>query len=146
MALTVVALFTVSCNTHKHASTFQEEVEESTMFFEPEQQPYYLHGGNDGLLRDLYSAMSETAPITEDSVSGRAVVKIKITKEGTIDPNSIDVFRNQSVPADYLNAAIEAIKNLGKFEPGKMNGTPLTVTYYLTIKYPIPSDLINTSE
>ena len=45
-----------------------------------------------------------------------------------------------------MNAAIEAIKKLGKFEPAKMNGTPKKAWYNLPIIYPIPLDKIITSE
>ena len=66
--------------------------------------------------------------------------------EPKIFPNSITIVRNKSVPADYMTAAIEAIKKLGKFEPGKLNGTPVKVTLTLPIIYPIPLDRIVTSE
>jgi len=90
--------------------------------------------------------MLKTVHITQDCISGRAFVSFKITKDGIIDPNSIRIIRNKSVPVDYINAAIEAIKGLGTFEPGKMNGIPKAVYYTLPIRYPIPMELIKTSE
>lgn len=54
--------------------------------------------------------------------------------------------RNRSVPEDYMDAAIEAIKSLGKFEPGKLNGIPKNVTYNISIEYPVPLEFIKTSE
>lgn len=95
---------------------------------------------------DLYTTLSKTAPIVQDSVNGRAAVIFVISKDGQIDNNSIRVIRNRSVPDDYLKAAIEAIKGLGKFEPGKMNGIPVRVTYTIPVIYPVPSDFINKSE
>ena len=56
------------------------------------------------------------------------------------------MIRNRAVPEDYLKSAIEAIKKLGKFEPGKMNGTPLRVTYYVSIIYPVPPKYIKITE
>jgi len=88
--------------------------------------------------------MLKTAPV-QDSVSRRAVVRFAIDKHGLIDHNSIKVIRNRSsVADDYMNAAIEAIKHLGKFEPGKLNGTPVSVRYDLPIIYPIPTKFIRT--
>lgn len=139
-----VALITISCTTQKHTPTSHEKVDESKIFYEPEQQPHYLHGGEQGMLNDLYTAMSKTTPVTQDSVSRRAVVTFKITEQGIIDPNSIKIVRNKSVPDDYMNAAIEAIKGLGEFEPGKMNGTPKAVTTNLPILYPIPTEFVKT--
>lgn len=98
------------------------------------------------MLNDLYTTLFKTAPVSQDGVVGRAVVSFSIGKDSIIDPNSIKVERNRSVPQEYMDAAIEAIKKLGKFEPGKMNGTPLRVTYYLPIIYPLPLDQITKSE
>ncbi len=136
----------LSCSTHDVISPFQADDTESKIFYNPEQQPYYLNGGTQGLLNDLYSTILKTAPSTQECVSARAVVKFSITEQGVIDPNSIKVFKNLSVPEDYLMAAIEAIKSLGEFEPGKMNGKPLKVTYNLPILYPVPMKFIKTGE
>lgn len=135
-----------SCNTHSHTSTSQNKIEESGVFYEPEQQPYYLHGDTKGLLNDLYTTISETAPATQECVKGRAVVRFDISQDGQIDTNSIKVVINRSVPDDYFKAAIEAIKKLGKFEPGKMNGIPKKVTWNLPIVYPVPLEYIKTTE
>ena len=116
------------------------------ILWDPIQQPYYLNGGSEGLLNDLYNAMVKTVPVTQDRVKGRALVSFIISKDGQIDTTSIRVIRNKSVPDDYLNAAIEAIKNLGKFEPGKMNGIPKNVTWNQPIIYPIPVDYRKSSE
>lgn len=108
--------------------------------------PHYLNGGDKGLLSDLYTIISETAPVSQESVKGRAVVRFSVSKDGQIDTSSIKVIRNRSVPDDYLKAAIEAIKNLGKFEPGKQLGTPKRVTYTIPIVYPVPPEYIKTIE
>lgn len=142
MALLCVALFPISCNTHKYSTALQDDVNESKIFYEPEQQPFYLNGGGQGLLNDLYTTMLKTGSISNDSITGRAVVTFYITEIGKIDPNSIMVFKNWSVPDDYTSKAIEAIKHLGKFEPGKMYRTPMKVRYFLPIIYPIPLEYI----
>lgn len=142
LTLLCIALFSISCNTHKHNT---ENVKNSKIFYEPEQQPYYLRGGEQGLLNDLYTIILKTAPEIQDSISRRAVVRFTINKHGLIDHNSIKVIRNRSsVPDDYMNAAIEAIKHLGKFEPGRINGIPVSVRYNLPIIYPVPAKFIRT--
>lgn len=133
-------------NTHKQDSISQDIIVESKIFYEPEQQPYYLNGDTKGLLKDLYTTISEIAPLTQECVKGRAVVRFDISKDGQIVANSIKVLRNSSVPDDYLKAAIEAIKKLGKFEPGKMNGIPKKVAWNLPIIYPVPMEYIKTTE
>ncbi|MBD5223911.1 MAG: hypothetical protein HDS71_07705 [Bacteroidales bacterium] len=152
LILLCVTLLNTSCNTHKHTSISNNNVDESNnadeseIFFEPEQPAYYLNGGSKGLLNDLYTAMLKTAPVTQDCVKCRAVVKFRILEDGIIDPNSIEILSNKSVPEDYMEAAIEAIKKLGKFEPGKMNGTPKKVWFNLPVIYPIPLDKIKPNE
>ena len=133
-------------NTQKQDSISQDIIVESKIFYEPEQQPYYLNGDTKGLLKDLYTTISEIAPVTQECVTGRAVVRFDISKDGQIVANSIKVLRNSSVPDDYLKAAIEAIKKLGKFEPGKMNGIPKKVAWNLPIIYPVPMEYIKTTE
>ena len=140
-----VTLLPTSCNAHKHTSTIQDNGNESKIFYEPEQTPHYLNGGDKGLLSDFYTILSKTAPVTQDAVKGRAVVTFTVSKEGSIDPNSIQILRNRSVPADYMNAAIEAIKALGKFEPGRMNGVPLNVRLNLPVICPVPLEHIKTN-
>lgn len=140
LALLCLALLQTSCNTHKRTSASQDKIVESEIFYEPEQQPYYLHGDTKGLLNDLYTTISETAPVTQECLKGRAVVRFDISKDGQIDTNSIKVVINKYMPDDYLKAAIEAIKKLGKFEPGKMNGIPKKVTWNLPIIYPVPME------
>lgn len=135
-----------SCNTHKQTPTLQDKIEESEIFSDPEQSPYYIRGGNKGLLNDLYTTISKTAPVTQECVKGRAVVRFDISEYGLIDSTSIKVIRNKSVPDDYLVVAIDAIKKLGKFEPGKMNGVPKKVTWNLPIIYPVPLEHINAVE
>lgn len=132
-------------DTHNQASTSSDGVNEPVIIGS-DQLPYYLNGGEKGLFSDLYTTILATAPATHDSVKGRAALSFAIGKDGQIDPNSITVVRNWSVPDDYLNVAIEAIKKLGKFEPGKQLGTPKRVAYTILVKYPVPLDKINPAE
>lgn len=146
MILLCLALTYASCGASRLISTSTSAPDESKIFYDPEQQPCYLNGGVKGLLNDLYTSLSETATIAQECITARAVVSFAISKEGQIEPGSIKVISNRFVPDDYLKAAIEAIKNLGKFEPGKMNGTPVRVTYCLPVRYPVPAEYIPGSE
>ncbi|MDE7413901.1 MAG: energy transducer TonB [Muribaculaceae bacterium] len=144
--LTCVGFIHISGCTHELTSTICERVEDQKIFYNPEQQPEYINGGIFGLVSDFYTILLHTAPVTQDCIKARAIVKFSISEDGIIDPNSIIIVRNKSVPEDYMNAAIEAIKNLGKFYPGKMNGTPIKVTLTLPVLYPVPLDKIRPRE
>ena len=111
-----------------------------------EEIPVYINGGDKGLLRDLYSNLSSATSSQSDSIKGRCIFKFVISKDGTIETETIELVRNTSLPEEYVNAAKEAIKKLGKFEPGKMNGTPIKVWFNQPVIYPIPLDKIKPSE
>ena len=102
LILLCVTLLNTSCNTQQHTPISNNTVDESEIFFEPEQPAYYLNGGSKGLLNDLYTAMLKTAPVTQDCVKCRAVVKFRVLEDGIIDPNSIEILSNKSVPEDYM--------------------------------------------
>ena len=133
-------------NTHKQDSTSHDNVNEPVVLVNPHMNPYYLNGGHKGFNNDLYAILLKTAPVSQDSIKGHAAVSFIISEDGQIDHNTITVDRNRSVPDDYLKAAIEAVKKLGKFEPGKLNGTPKRVRYIIRIDYPVPLDKINAVE
>ena len=141
-----IALSQISVDATKPASSSYNDVQKYEIRYTYEEQAYYLNGDQKGLLNDLYTMILKSVHSTQEEVKGRAVVSFIISKEGLIEPNSIMVRRNKDVPEDYLNAGIEAIKKLGKFEPGKMNGIPKKVWYNLPIIYPLPLDKIITSE
>ncbi len=111
-----------------------------------EEKPVYINGGDKGLLRDLYSYLSNAKNSHSDSIKGKCIFTFAITKDGVIDTETIHVLRNTSLPEEYVNEAKEAIKHLGKFTPGKNNGTPVKVSYILPVIYPIPLDKIKPSE
>ena len=55
--------------------------------------------------------------------------------------------RNKSLPNDYIEAAIDAVKKLGKFSPGKrytneQKWETVKVRYTLPIVYPIPIEYV----
>lgn len=133
-------------HTHKQDSTSHNGENEPITWGHPYQNAYYLHGGCKGFYNDLYTILLKTAPVSQDCVKGRAVFSFIISEDGQIDQNTIEVDRNWSVPDEYLKAAIEAIKKLGKFEPGKFKGTPRRVRYNIRIDYPVPLDKINAAE
>lgn len=62
----------------------------------------------------------------------RVVVKFEICKDGSIGEN-IEILHGQY--PEFNEAAIEAIKALPKFEPGKTNGEPVSVWYSLPVTF-----------
>ena len=141
--LLYVALLLTSCSTHEDITTLQNKVNELKIFENPEQPAEYLNGGNLGFRNEIYSKLIKIAPVTQDSISGRALVRFDISEEGLIVPDYIKVIKNPNVPEDYLDAAIEVIKGLGRFNPGKLNGIPHKTTWALSIRYPVPLEYVD---
>lgn len=103
------------------------------------------------MLEDLYTILSKTIPIFQDNKEGhRAFLRFLITKEGNIVCDSIKVARNKSVPAEYVEAAIAAIKELKAFTPGqRYNGEKqkyenCACWMNLVLIYPIPREFVRT--
>ena len=111
-----------------------------------EERPVYINGGDDGLLRDLYCNLSTVSLSQSDCIKGRCIFTFAISKDGIIDLETIKLARKTTLPDEYVNAAKEAVKHLGKFKPGKMNGTPVKVWYTIPVIFPIPLDKINSNE
>lgn len=110
------------------------------------EKPVYIIGGDKGLLRDLYSNLSNAKNSHSDSIKGKCIFTFAISKDGVINAETIDLLRNTSLPEEYVNDAKAAIKHLGKFTPGKNSGTPVKVWYILPVRYPITLDKIKPSE
>lgn len=74
-------------------------------------------------------------PASEKNNPGihRVVVRFLIETDGSI--SNITIVRSEGEAFD--NAAIEAIKKLGKFIPGAYDGKPVRVTYCLPITFKI---------
>lgn len=129
----------VACASHKPVERYENLHEWSLC-----RAAHYADGGDKGFVRDLYSQLYNTAPVSDECVKGCAVVSLAVTNEGNVDPSSIKVLRNSFVPQDYLDAAIEAIKHLGKFEPAarfdsaEQKWETLRVRFILPVIYPIP--------
>lgn len=116
-----------------------------------DEAPVYINGGSDGLLRDLYCTLSSASISQADTVKGKCFFTFAISKDGIIDVETIKLVRNTTLPDEYINAAKDAIKHLGKFKPGRQYNSkeekwePLRVHFNLGVFFPIPSNYL-TSE
>ena len=54
-----------------------------------EEKPVYINGGDDGLLRDLYSNISTVSLSQSDCIKGRCIFTFAISKDGIIDIETI---------------------------------------------------------
>ncbi|MDE6019108.1 MAG: hypothetical protein K2G85_09885 [Muribaculaceae bacterium] len=111
-----------------------------------EEVSVYLNDGNEGLKRDLYRNLSNAYLPHSDSIKGKCFFSFVITEEGDIDVKTIKMLRKTpSLPDEYVNAAEEAIKHLGKFTPSKrfnyeeQKWKPLRAYFNICVIFPIPT-------
>ncbi len=113
----------------------REGEDKDPVFHTPEQMPSYP-GGEIAMMNDL--AQNIVYPESELNNPGvhRVILNFVIDTDGSI--SDITVLRSQGEAFD--SAAIEALKKLKKFIPGKMEGKPVRVHYTLPVNFKISTD------
>ena len=99
--------------------------------FNKETSPEFLQGGYNGLISYLYKNLNYPKEAKTLGISGRAIVKFVVQKDGTI--GNIEVIRGLT---DCIKAElIRLIESLPDWEPGKVNGKSVNVPFELPIKF-----------
>ena len=88
-------------------------------------------GGEAALLRDVFQNVGYPASAIETNTQGTVVLRFVIKADGSI--GKIKVMRSLSKECDQ--AAIDAVRKLKRFTPGKTNGRPVAVWYALPIRF-----------
>lgn len=103
-----------------------------TPVVQAEQMPQFPGGERAMLTTVMQNLKYPDVDLTKYPVRIRVIVKFEICKDGSIGDKA------QILHGDYPEfneAAIEAIKALPKFEPGKVNGEPVAVWYTIPITF-----------
>ena len=126
--LLVIAAVFMSFQVQAQEQTGTANKNDETVYKQVEQMPSYP-GGNAALLQDVSNNLQwpEDACCTQ----GRVVVQFVITKDGSL--GTIKVVR--SLSPEFDQAAINAVKRLKKFNPGRQNGKPVNVWYTMPITF-----------
>jgi len=128
-------------------------VDENQVFTTVELAPEYP-GGEKQLLKDLSDRVIYPVAAAEIGIQGRIFLKFVVKKDGTIGEieilksscyhmvsKNVDgsiVWEKETIPGgnkDLEDAAIEAVRALNNFYPGKMNGLPVNVWYTIPITF-----------
>lgn len=72
----------------------------------------------------------------EKGIEGRVFVQFVIEKDGSI--SNVKILRG--IGGGCEEAAVEMIKNMPKWKPGKQRGKPVRYQYVLPIKFELPKD------
>jgi periplasmic protein TonB len=88
-------------------------------------------GGDKALIQALYKNLKYPEEAFNNNIEGKVLVKFVITKDGSVTNASV----TRSADPSLDKAALEAIKKLPKFIPGKQDGKPVDVWYSLPIVF-----------
>lgn len=126
----------------------------NTVFTSVEQKPEYP-GGEKKLMKDLVRNLNYPVYASENGIQGKVILNFVVRKDGTIgeikvlktslyyikDRTADDgkvVSERIALPEgdkEMEQAAIDAVRQLDNFYPGKMNGVPVNVWYTLPVKF-----------
>lgn len=107
-----------------------EPPKKEEIFRAVEQMPTFP-GGEGALLAYISSHIRYPAAAQENGIQGRVTVQFVVTKTGSI--GEVKVVRSKDPDLD--REAIRVVKTLPKFNPGRMNGQPVSVWYTLPINF-----------
>lgn len=88
-------------------------------------------GGDKALISSLYKNLVYPEQAYENNVEGKVLVRFIVSKDGSVTNPTI----TRSADPDLDKAALEAVKRLPKFNPGKQDGKPVDVWYSLPIVF-----------
>lgn len=105
---------------------------DNKVFTSVEQAPQYP-GGDAALLADIDKNIRYPSVAKENGIDGKVVVQFVVTKRGTVGEVKVVCGKDP----DLDKEAKRVVKTLKRFNPGKINGKPVSVWYTLPITFRI---------
>ncbi|MBQ9094360.1 MAG: energy transducer TonB [Prevotella sp.] len=138
---TAVGAFTVEGNDEEGGTILKavEEIaapeppkheEENKVFDVVEQMPAFP-GGPAALMQYLSSHVKYPAVAEENGISGRVTVQFVVERDGSVT----DVRTMKSVDPSLDREAERVVKSMPKWIPGKQNGSPVRVKYFVPVVF-----------
>jgi protein TonB len=116
----------------------QEEVkvsDDEAIFFVVEVQPEFP-GGMDSMYAFIQKNLIYPEKAKAEGIEGRVFVQFVIEKDGSIS----NILIKRAIGGGCEEAAVEMIKNMPKWKPGKQRGKPVRFQFVLPIKFELPKD------
>lgn len=138
---TAVGAFTVEGNDEEGGTILKavEEIaapeppkheEENKVFDVVEQMPAFP-GGQAALRQYLSSHVKYPAVAEENGISGRVTIQFVVERDGSVT----DVRTMKSVDPSLDREAERVVKSMPKWIPGKQNGSPVRVKYFVPVVF-----------
>ncbi|MDR2804204.1 MAG: TonB family protein [Dysgonamonadaceae bacterium] len=116
-----------------------KEESEQPIFSHVEQMPAFP-GGEKAMMQWLFDNIQYPVAAQEQKIQGRVIVRFVIGPDGTV--KAPEIVRSLHPICD--EEALRVIRLMPKWLPGKQNGQPISVYYYLPIMFKMPDT--NTEE
>lgn len=114
----------------------QEEVKvEEEVFVVVEEQAEFP-GGLDSMYAYIVKNLKYPEAAKEKGIEGRVFVSFIIEKDGSIS----NILIKRAIGGGCEEAAVEMIKNMPKWKPGKQKGNPVRFQFVLPIKFELPKN------
>lgn len=114
----------------------QEEVKvEEEVFVVVEEQAEFP-GGLDSMYAYIHKNLKYPEAAKEKGIEGRVFVSFIIEKDGSIS----NILVKRAIGGGCEEAAVEMIKNMPKWKPGKQRGKPVRFQFTLPIKFELPKN------
>ncbi len=108
----------------------QNQYNGEEVFIAADEMPSFP-GGEKALQETLYKNLRYPSSAMEKGIEGKVFIKFIITKDGSV----ANVTVSRSIDQALDQAAVDAIKKLPKFTPGKKDGKPVNVWYSMPIVF-----------
>lgn len=99
-----------------------------------EQKPQFP-GGDAAMYKWIGEHMKYPEAAAQAGIQGRVVVSFIVEKDGSV--SNVKVLRGKDPDLD--KEAVRVVRSMPRWQPGKMNGTPVRVTYMLPLNFKLQS-------
>lgn len=93
-------------------------------------------GGLDSMYAYIHKNLKYPEKAKAEGIEGRVFVQFVIEKDGSIS----NILIKRAIGGGCEEAAVEMIKNMPKWKPGKQRGKPVRFQFVLPIKFELPKD------
>lgn len=136
IALALMAFANPKTDAAVTASVSQADAPQSQKIYESVEQMPEFPGGQAAMMEYLMTQVQYPANAYKNNIQGRVVVQFVIDENGQV--GEVKVAR--SVDEELDAEAVRVVKDMPKFEPGRINGKAVSVWYTLPIIFKIQSD------
>jgi TonB family protein len=101
--------------------------------FELQKELASYPGGEEAMLRDLYTSIVYPEPERLKGIQGTVLVRFTVEKDGSL--SNIEAIKEVANGAGLSRVAVKAVASLKRFDPARMNGNAVRITMNIPIRF-----------